>query len=722
RPDRARRLRSGPHSRGGVLRHRRRRRAGHRAAAHDPVGRALRRQDGRARHRQRRPRRVLRHARPVLGGAGLVAVTPVRPRQRRAARRRPAEMAGRGPAAVGRAAGDPAAPFRRPLQPRPGARQGRAPRQSRNPPRARRRCPCRRPLRRQRRGDLAGAPPRPYPGQPQPALRSGHRHADPAGEGRRGAARLVRRSRHPARPADRDELRLRRHRLRRRLRAAPGRPSRRRGLRRLMVGMGPARRTADRNRPGAIDAAAMALIEDTITYLEMFARPAVPRLPAPAAKLALIRAEDCPVGFYRYLYETVGTDWLWFERRLWSDAALAAEITRPTTEIFVLYAAGVPAGYFELNAAEARETELNYFGLVPEFIGRGLGAFLLQAAIDRAWSRRFDHPRALPNYQRAGFTVYARRQLSFADPRLSGILPRSLRHPLLPPLDPEQTVRVSIRQNLAEEQPGAVAFRVGDELLRRPALDDLAAVHQQDRVGDGAGEPHLVGDAEHGHAVARQLDHHVEHFLDHLRVERRGRLVEQHDLGLHAQRAGDRHALLLAARQLARILAGLLRDAHPFEVVARGVLGLLARQLAHPDRRQGQVLQHGQVGEQVELLEHHADLAADRLDVFQLRGQLDAGDGDAAALVLFQPVDAADHRRFAGARGAADDDLLPPADGQVDVPQHMEIAVPLVYALHLDHRPHPRISAAERATRSRSAAGSGPAPAMPREIAGMTRR
>ncbi|HZT88790.1 MAG TPA: GNAT family N-acetyltransferase [Stellaceae bacterium] len=191
----------------------------------------------------------------------------------------------------------------------------------------------------------------------------------------------------------------------------------------------------------------MALIEDTITYLEMFARPAAPRLPAPAAKLALIRAEDCPVGFYRYLYETVGTDWLWFERRLWSDAALAAEITRPTTEIFVLYAAGVPAGYFELNAAEARETELNYFGLVPEFIGRGLGAFLLQAAIDRAWSRpldrlwvhtsRFDHPRALPNYQRAGFTVYARRQLSFADPRLSGILPRSLRHPLLPPLDPE---------------------------------------------------------------------------------------------------------------------------------------------------------------------------------------------------------------------------------------------------------------------------------------------
>lgn len=189
----------------------------------------------------------------------------------------------------------------------------------------------------------------------------------------------------------------------------------------------------------------MTRIEDTVTYLEMFARPAARHAPAPLGKLALMRAEACTVSFYRYLYETVGTPWAWFERREWSDAALAAELEKPTTEIFVLYAGGVPAGYFELNAAEARQTELSYFGLIPEFIGRRLGAFLLDAAIERAWSRpigrlwvhtcTFDHPRALPLYQRAGFVVYARRQVSFDDPRERGVLPRSLRHPLLPPLD-----------------------------------------------------------------------------------------------------------------------------------------------------------------------------------------------------------------------------------------------------------------------------------------------
>jgi GNAT superfamily N-acetyltransferase len=188
----------------------------------------------------------------------------------------------------------------------------------------------------------------------------------------------------------------------------------------------------------------MALIGDTVTYLEMFERPPAASLPPPAGKLALIRAERCTVPFYRYLYETVGTPWVWFERRMWDDAKLAAELAKDTTEIFVLYLGGVPAGYFELDAAAQRETELRYFGLMPEFIGRRLGPFLLQAAIDRAWTRpigrfwvhtcTFDHPRALPMYQRAGFAVYARRTVKFPDPRLKGVLPRALTHRLLPPL------------------------------------------------------------------------------------------------------------------------------------------------------------------------------------------------------------------------------------------------------------------------------------------------
>jgi hypothetical protein len=87
-------------------------------------------------------------------------------------------------------------------------------------------------------------------------------------------------------------------------------------------------------------------------------------------------------------------------------------------------------------------------------------------------------------------------------------------------------------------------------------------------------EAHLVGDDDHGHARAGEVDHHVEHLGDHLGIERGGRLVEQHHPRLHAQRAGDGDALLLAARELAGALVGLLGDAHAFEIAQRPRLGL----------------------------------------------------------------------------------------------------------------------------------------------------
>ena len=176
------------------------------------------------------------------------------------------------------------------------------------------------------------------------------------------------------------------------------------------------------------------MLEDTITYLEMLERPTGRRVPAPLDKLALMRAENSTLSFYRYLYDTVGEPWLWVERRQIEDAALLAQIRKPTVEIFVLYVRGVPAGFFELDTAAPRETKLCYFGLIPDFIGRRLGPYLLQAAIDQAWSRpiarlwlhtsTFDHPKALSVYQRAGFVVYARRPVWFEDPRQHGILPK----------------------------------------------------------------------------------------------------------------------------------------------------------------------------------------------------------------------------------------------------------------------------------------------------------
>ena len=158
------------------------------------------------------------------------------------------------------------------------------------------------------------------------------------------------------------------------------------------------------------------VLETTVTYLEMTGPPHHTQLPMPLRKLALLHAEQPTVSFYRYLYDAVGRPWTWVDRKHLSDDDLAAIIQDERVEIYVLYVAGVPAGYAELDRRTDGEIELAYLGLVPEFIGQRLGPYLLDWVIWRAWEyepRRLwvhtctlDHPKALSLYQRFGFTPY----------------------------------------------------------------------------------------------------------------------------------------------------------------------------------------------------------------------------------------------------------------------------------------------------------------------------
>jgi len=153
-----------------------------------------------------------------------------------------------------------------------------------------------------------------------------------------------------------------------------------------------------------------------ITHLEMNAPPAL-RVPVPVGpKLALMLAERMPLHFYRYLYEQVGKPHHWLLRRNISDAELSEAIHNEGTQIEVLYVDGCPAGFFELGLEALPEAvEIRYFGLVPEFQGRGLSKFFLSSAIFAAWAHEprkvtihtntLDSPRALILYQKLGFVA-----------------------------------------------------------------------------------------------------------------------------------------------------------------------------------------------------------------------------------------------------------------------------------------------------------------------------
>ncbi|RDD63966.1 GNAT family N-acetyltransferase [Ferruginivarius sediminum] len=175
-------------------------------------------------------------------------------------------------------------------------------------------------------------------------------------------------------------------------------------------------------------------LDVTITYLEMTSPPQdAPPHPPAGQRVALMRAERPPVSFYRFLYNTIGAAWLWWERRALDDEALARVIQDDRVEIYVLYVDGVPAGYAELDRRAEPEIDLAYFGVMPEYIGRGFGRYLLGSAIHMAWSyaperltvntNTLDHPRALSLYQKAGFTPVGQESRTIIDPRLTGLIP-----------------------------------------------------------------------------------------------------------------------------------------------------------------------------------------------------------------------------------------------------------------------------------------------------------
>ena len=179
--------------------------------------------------------------------------------------------------------------------------------------------------------------------------------------------------------------------------------------------------------PATPPATADGTLRVTITYLEMHSRPGTEVRAPRLEHIAILQARQPTTSFYRYLYNHVGQQWLWYERRALDDNALLEIIHDPAVSIHVLYFDGVPAGYVELDGRIDREVELAYFGLLPEFIGRGLGPWLLSWALAAAWDRDpsrvwvntcdLDHPKALLYYQKAGFVPYHQETLEIRDPR-----------------------------------------------------------------------------------------------------------------------------------------------------------------------------------------------------------------------------------------------------------------------------------------------------------------
>jgi ribosomal protein S18 acetylase RimI-like enzyme len=135
----------------------------------------------------------------------------------------------------------------------------------------------------------------------------------------------------------------------------------------------------------------------------------------PAQSVRLERRRPIDATYYRALYQLVGEQWLWRDRLAWSDEALAHHLERPDVHIWVASIDSQVAGYFELQKQPDDDLEIVYFGLAPNFMGQGIGGWLLTRAAEESFALgarhvvlntcTLDAPQALPNYLARGFRI-----------------------------------------------------------------------------------------------------------------------------------------------------------------------------------------------------------------------------------------------------------------------------------------------------------------------------
>lgn len=112
----------------------------------------------------------------------------------------------------------------------------------------------------------------------------------------------------------------------------------------------------------------------------------------------------------------VGLPWRWYSRINWKPADWKEHFMKNPVQTWLAFAGESLVGYIEIEHQEKANCEIKFVGLLPHYLGEGLGGYLISHAVDKAWdsdAKRVwlhtcnkDHPNAIKVYLKSGFKLY----------------------------------------------------------------------------------------------------------------------------------------------------------------------------------------------------------------------------------------------------------------------------------------------------------------------------
>jgi len=133
------------------------------------------------------------------------------------------------------------------------------------------------------------------------------------------------------------------------------------------------------------------------------------------SELKCVKQNNLSNQEYLKMYYAIGGQWNWSSRILMNSKELEELLGNSKHEIYYVYNEKEIIGYFEFDFS-AKEAEIVYFGILPQFYSKGYGRKMMHLAFQQLITKgeasvflhtcSKDSPAALPFYKKMGFTIY----------------------------------------------------------------------------------------------------------------------------------------------------------------------------------------------------------------------------------------------------------------------------------------------------------------------------
>ena len=158
-------------------------------------------------------------------------------------------------------------------------------------------------------------------------------------------------------------------------------------------------------------------------YLEINSLQNLNEFILPDQNLFLEKVNPPDLELNKFFYKNVGKNHRWIDRLVWDNFKWISYLENENVQTYVLKLNQDLVGFFEIiSDKDTNSSEIAYFGILNDYIGKKFGGYLLSEAIKvgfknnskRVWLHTctLDHKHALDNYLKRGMKIFKEESIN----------------------------------------------------------------------------------------------------------------------------------------------------------------------------------------------------------------------------------------------------------------------------------------------------------------------